>query len=121
MTVCDEWTRRNRRGVNVIHCTTEVSEEKEKRENEQGMQRRKEGMGVCGGGASVCVCKGERVVAHELHTKAPHALCPCVYVLLVRHAEHACAYACVCLCSCVRTGVCACMRVQGRGRLNLYS
>ena len=50
MTVCDEWTRRKRRGVNVRHCTTEVSEKRGKREDEQERQRLKEGRGGCGGG-----------------------------------------------------------------------
>lgn len=56
-------------------------------------------------------------VAHELHTKAPHALCSCVRVLLVRRAWRARVW------DLVRDGlcVCVCLRVQGRGRLNLYS
>lgn len=111
MTVCDEWMRQKRRAVNVRHCTTGVSERK-KRENEHGRQRRKEGMGVCGGGVvRVCVCVYVWVVAHELHTKAPTCtlplcLCPdcqacsvCVY-LCVCVCIFVCALACVLACVC---------------------
>lgn len=88
---------------------------KKKRENEHG--RRKEGMGICGGGVVwVCVgcCTWTAYKSTYMHS-APAFMSwlsgmQSVHVLMR-----------VCLYFCVHTGVCARMCVQGRDRLNLYS
>lgn len=104
--------------MNVRDCTTEVSEESEKRENEQKRQRRKEGMDLCWGGVvQVWVCLGDGgVVAHELHTKAPRCtlplrLCPACQACRVRVCLRVCVF--VFLCSPWRVRACVCKAEVG--------
>lgn len=119
MTVCDEWTRQKRRGVNVRHCTTEASENRGEKDrmNKAARDKKKEDMGVFG---SVILCEcicldarwrgsGKGTVGY-LHMNCIqtqlHALWPSVYVQLVKHAECARVYTCVCLLCCAHASTC---------------